>query len=223
MITLIAGAGPGLGLALARRFGRGADRPDEPRGECVLLVRSQDVGDGLVTELAGDGIPARAFAVDLSDQTALRATLRRVLLDVGLPDVAVANASLGAETSPDEVTVTDIGAALSVGTYVALALYQELVPGMRSRGSGTLIVTGSGVALRPWPGTTALSIDKAAARAFALAAARHEGSSGVVIGTVTVDGLLGRPGFTPQEVAETFWSFHTQAKESPTAELVHRG
>jgi NAD(P)-dependent dehydrogenase (short-subunit alcohol dehydrogenase family) len=215
MLTLVAGVGPGLGMSLARRFGRGA--------AVALLVRDGAAGAGFVAELGELGTTATAYVADLGDEVSLRDALRRVRAELGDPDVAIYNASLGVDVRPQDVTATQVHAALALGTLGAVTTYQELVPAMVERGSGTFLVTGSGVSLHPWPGTIALTIDKAALRAFALAAARQLAKTEVHAGTVTIDGLLNKPGFEPDSVAETFWRFHAQPAGSFDAELVHTG
>jgi NAD(P)-dependent dehydrogenase (short-subunit alcohol dehydrogenase family) len=213
MLTLIAGVGPGLGMSLARRFG--AD------GEVALLTRDDASGARFVAELGALGIAASAYAADLGDEVSLRDALGRVRAEVGVPDVAIYNASLGVDVRPQDVTAAQVRAALALGTLGAVTTYQELTPAMVARGSGTFLVTGSGVSLHPWPGTIALTLDKAALRAFALAAARQLGDTGVHAGTVTIDGLLNKPGFEPDTVAETFWRFHSQPAGAFDAEIVH--
>ena len=213
MLTLIAGVGPGLGMALARRFGTD--------GEVALLARDEASGAGFVAELGALGISASAYAANLGDEASLRDALGRVRSEVGDPDVAIYNASLGVDVRPLDVTAAQVHAALALGTLGAVTTFQELTPAMVARGSGTFLVTGSGVSLHPWPGTIALTLDKAALRAFALAAARQLADTGVHAGTVTIDGLLNKPGFEPDTVAETFWRFHSQPVGSFDAEIVH--
>ena len=215
MLTLVIGVGPGLGMALARRFGRD--------GDVILLVRDDASGAQFVAELGEQGTRATAYAVGLDDEAGLAATLTQAVAEVGLPDVVVYNASLGIDVGPQDVTRRDLLAALPLGTFAAVTAYQSVVPAMRERGSGTFIVTGSGVSVNPWPGTIALTVDKAALRAFALAAARDVEGSGVRAGTVTIMGLLGKPGFEVDRIAETFWAFHAQAPGSYDAELRHTG
>jgi len=94
---------------------------------------------------------------------------------------------------------------------------------MLTRGSGTFLVTGSGVALSPWAGGTALTLAKTAVRAFVLAAAQDTAGTGVHVATVTVAGVLGKPGFEPDTVAERFWELHSQPSGSWDTEIVHRG
>jgi NAD(P)-dependent dehydrogenase (short-subunit alcohol dehydrogenase family) len=63
----IYGAGPALGLAVARRFGR------EGFG-VALVARSRERLDGMTRELAADGVEAAGFPADLADRdAALRA------------------------------------------------------------------------------------------------------------------------------------------------------
>jgi NAD(P)-dependent dehydrogenase (short-subunit alcohol dehydrogenase family) len=215
MLTVIAGVGPGLGMSLARRFGRA--------GDVALVVRDPDAGAAFVAELATQGTRATSFVADLGDEASLRGAMQRVREALGDPDVAIYNASFGVDVRPQDVTAAQVARALSLGTLAAIATYQELTPAMVERGSGTFLVTGSGVSLHPWPGTIALTLDKAALRALALASARQLKDTGVHAGTVTIDGLLGKPGFEPDTVAETFWRFHEQPTGSFDAEIVHTG
>ncbi|MFW8745672.1 SDR family NAD(P)-dependent oxidoreductase, partial [Mesorhizobium japonicum] len=64
----IVGAGRGLGLAIARTFGaEGFD--------VALISRNGDKLDGLVADLAADGITAAGFPADVLDRVGLRAAL----------------------------------------------------------------------------------------------------------------------------------------------------
>jgi len=215
MLSVVVGAGPGLGLALARRFGAA--------GEVALVVRSLARAAPLVHELAGLGVEVRAYAADVGDEASLRAALGAVRAQQGDPDVVLVNTSVAPGGSPAQVTAEEMRAAFDVGVVGAVVAYQEVLPAMLARGSGTFLVTGSGVALTPWPGGTALTLAKTAVRAFALAAAADLEGTGVHAGTVTVAGVLGAPGFEPATVAERFWELHVQPRDSWTAEIVHRG
>ncbi|MFE4174025.1 SDR family NAD(P)-dependent oxidoreductase [Streptomyces sp. NPDC056909] len=58
-VIAVFGAGSGLGVSLARRFGREGFR-------VALVARRKDRLDALVEQLAGEGIEAAAFPGDLS-------------------------------------------------------------------------------------------------------------------------------------------------------------
>ncbi|MFN8168461.1 MAG: SDR family NAD(P)-dependent oxidoreductase [Candidatus Nanopelagicales bacterium] len=215
MISVVVGVGPGMGMSLARRFG--------PEGHVALVVRDEASGAGFVAELAGLGIEASAYVADIGVEASLRAAFGAIRAALGGPDLVVFNASVGAPGTPEGAATADLREAFEVGTLGAVVSFQETVPAMRERGSGTFLATGSGVALNPWPGGTPITLAKAALRAFVLAAARDLEGTGVHVATVTVDGVLGGPGFEPDTVAERFWELAHQAPDAWTAEIVHRG
>lgn len=77
MSTLaIVGAGPGLGAAVARRFGR--------EGFAIALVsRDQAKLDAMAAELVDDGVTARGYSADVRDAAALEAALTTAADDLG--------------------------------------------------------------------------------------------------------------------------------------------
>src|SRR4051812_20271962 len=99
---VIVGAGPGLGAALAHRFGR--------EGFSVTLVarREQALAD-LADDLRGAGIPAHNVVGDASDLTAFRSALHDVARRPA-PGVVIYNAALlaidGLLTSEPEYLAT---------------------------------------------------------------------------------------------------------------------
>jgi NAD(P)-dependent dehydrogenase (short-subunit alcohol dehydrogenase family) len=215
MISVVVGVGPGMGMALARRF--------SAAGPVALVVRDAASGQRYVDELAALGHVATAYLADIGDEASLRSAFGEIRDVLGDPDLVVFNASVGAGGTPASVATSDLREALEVGVLGAVVAFQEVVPAMLARGSGTYLLTGSGVALNPWPAGTAITLAKAAARAFVLAAARDLAGTGVHVATVTIDGVLGGPGFEPDTVAERFWELAHQPRESWVAEVVHRG
>ncbi|HWI73473.1 MAG TPA: SDR family NAD(P)-dependent oxidoreductase, partial [Baekduia sp.] len=76
MSIVIVGAGPNLGLAVARRFGR--------EGFAVgLIARDQAKLDGLAEQLAADGIRAQGAAADIRDADALTAAIESLAAELG--------------------------------------------------------------------------------------------------------------------------------------------
>ena len=190
-----------MGMALARRFGR--------EGATVALVaRRPEALAAYVAELGELGIGARGFPADVGDEASLRAAFAAVRAELGDPDVLLYNASLNPAGGPAEVSVGDVESALRVGAVGALVAAQEVLPAMRARGSGTVLVTGGGLALAPWPGATALGMAKAAVRNLAQVLARDLEGTGVRAGTVTIRGIVGAPGFDPDDIADRFWTLH---------------
>lgn len=105
----IIGAGPGLGRAIARAFGsRGYD--------VALISRNRAKLDGLIDQLAADGITAAAFPADVLDREslthALGAAARFGGIDV-LEYSPVGTAATTKLTLPSETAPEDIQSRLS--------------------------------------------------------------------------------------------------------------
>jgi NADP-dependent 3-hydroxy acid dehydrogenase YdfG len=203
MITVVVGVGPGMGMALARRFGGSG-------GEVALVARRPEALAAYVEELRDAGVSAHAFPADVGEEASLRLAFTAIRAVLGDPDVLVYNASVNIPGSPEEISVEDVLTAFRVGTVGALVSLQEVLPAMRARHAGTVLVTGGGLALRPWPGATALGLAKAAVRNLVEVAARDLEGTGVHVATVTIRGVVGSPGFEPEAIAERFWALHEQ-------------
>jgi len=212
MITVVVGVGPGMGLALASRFGREG-------GEVALVARRPEALAAYAEELAASGVSAHPFVADVGDPESLRAALAAIGARLGDPDVLVYNASVNLPGTPGEVSVGDVEVAFRVGAVGALVALQAVLPAMRARDSGTVLVTGGGLALAPWPGATALGMSKAAVRNLVQAAARDLEGTGVHVATVTIRGIVGTPGFEPDTVAERFWELHQQGRDDRATEI----
>lgn len=221
----VVGAGPGMGLAVARRFARegwavsllarGADRLED---EAAALVREHGAA------LAG------AVAADAGDEASLRAGLRRAVAERGPVEALVLNQSVFVDGPVDGVDVGALRAALEVGTTSFVVALQEVAPAMRAAGHGTVLATGGGVVFAPHAGWGVLAAQKAALRALVQAAALELAPAGVVVGTVTISGMVGSPGFEPDVIAEHYWRLHRQGTDSDSsdrsgwqAEVVHEG
>jgi NAD(P)-dependent dehydrogenase (short-subunit alcohol dehydrogenase family) len=72
----VVGAGPGLGRAIARRFGA-AGHP------VALISRNQAKLDVIAASLRGEGITVGVFPADVSDEAGLTAALSSAASDLG--------------------------------------------------------------------------------------------------------------------------------------------
>lgn len=218
-LCIVAGVGPGLGLALARRFARG--------GYAVaLLARRAAALDGFCATIAADGGLARGFAVDLGDSAALQATLAAVTQQMGVPAVAIYNASLWRPAHPMQFDTQQFSADLDLCATGALALAQGLYPAMQRAGRGTLLFTGGGLALHPETGgeVLALTAGKAALRAMVLAMAPVLARDGIACTMVTVDGAIAPDtAFDPDRIAQRYWELHRRAPLAGPVEEVFAG
>ncbi|MCW8375460.1 SDR family NAD(P)-dependent oxidoreductase [Streptomyces justiciae] len=208
--AVVIGAGPGIGLAVARRFAReGFD--------LALVGRNKETVTGVADGL--EGVRALPLVADSSDEVALRAALDTAAAELGAPDVVVYNAAV---IRPDAVGELPLRAHLdtyAVNVLGALTAAAHTAPGMAERGHGTFVVTGG--MPEPKPEYVSLSLGKAGVRALIDLLDRQYGPSGVHVATVTVSGPVA-PGtaWDPDEIAEQYWRLHTQPRAEWEREIV---
>jgi NADP-dependent 3-hydroxy acid dehydrogenase YdfG len=215
----IVGAGPGLGLALARIFGRHGY-------SAALVARNPDTLDRLVATLADDGIDAAAFLADTGDSAAVAQALQDATARFGAIDVLEYSpyAASAPHLGPVDVTVANLAPAIESLTYGAVAAVQSVLPGMIERGTGTVLLTAGSGSIDPVPIFGAANMAQAATRNWALNLHKSLDGSGVHVAHVAIGLFIGdeppAPGWpflSPAEIAEAYWRQHT---ERTGAELV---
>ena len=212
-VVVIVAAGPGLGLAVARRFAR--------EGASIgLIARATDRLDELAGELRANGTTVATATSDVADPVALREAFG-VLHDLlGDPTVLVFNASEYVEGRPAEVSYDAFMHGVYVGVGAALVSVQEVVPNMRSAGRGTLLLTGSVAAEKPSVSAATVGVAKAALRNLGLSLHSELAPDGIQAVTVTIRGVLQGPkALDVDEIADYYWALHSQPRESWAPEV----
>ena len=107
----VVGAGPGLGAAVARRFGT--------EGFAVAVSRRQDRVDALATELSMAGLTARGHAADVRDPGSLTVALQQAADDLGPVEVVQYSPVPQADSmrSVLDTTVADLTGAIEFSLY----------------------------------------------------------------------------------------------------------
>jgi short-subunit dehydrogenase len=196
---LLVGAGPGLGLALARRFAVGGYR-------VTLVARSTDGLAGLAGTLADTGAEIGTIAADAGDPDGLGARMRELYRGHGAPGVIVYNAVLGAPDRLLSSTAAHLQAAYSVDVIGAIVVAQAAAPAMRAAGFGTILVTGGGFADHPIPALATASLGKAALRSAATMLGADLAPDGIRVATLTIAGtIVAGTSFDPERIAERYW------------------
>ena len=195
---VVIGAGPGLGNAVAARFGSEGYR-------VALVARRKEALEGYVAELAQAGIEAKGYAADVCEIASLDAAISDIQADFGDPDVVVYNVGI---TTPDEqpLTAADLQRHFAtdvVGAYETIERFAT--DGFAGKG-GAVILTGGIAAVSPFPGYLCLALDKAALSNLAIAKNAELAERGIFVGNVMVCGIIGGDDhFAPVNIAERFW------------------
>jgi NADP-dependent 3-hydroxy acid dehydrogenase YdfG len=201
---VIVGAGPNLGLAIARRFGR--------EGLAVGLVsRNQAKLDDLATQLESDGIRAAGAAADIRDPDALAAAIASLAERLGPVEVLEYSPLPASEFMKPilETTVDDVRGPLEFSVLGAVAATRAVVEPMRAAGRGTILFTTGGAAISPYPARAGVGISFAGEVAYARMLHDELAGSGVHVAHTAIGGAIG-PGLDhePDEVAELLWRQH---------------
>jgi NADP-dependent 3-hydroxy acid dehydrogenase YdfG len=209
----IIGAGPGLGLALARTFGK--------QGFGVALIsRTQAKLDALVAELTADGITAAGFAADVLDRPALRSALHAAKTHFGGIDVleySPADASAGPLAPVDirEATPENVQPQIEYYLYGAMTAAEVVLPDLLDAGTGTLLFTTGAGSMYPVAQYGNVTAGGAALRNWALNLGQALSGSGVHVAHVAIALMIAdkapAPGldFLPaRDIAPLYWDVH---------------
>jgi short-subunit dehydrogenase len=196
---LLVGAGPGLGLAVARRFAAGGYR-------VTLLARKTDRLGELAQSLDDTGAEIDTIEADASDSDDLRARMTELYGSDGAPGVVIYNAVMGAPDQLMSSTAAHLQTAYAVDVIGAIVIAQVAAPAMRAAGFGTIVVTGGGFADHPIPALATISLGKAALRAAATMLGADLGPDGIRVATLTIAGqIVAGTAFDPERIAERYW------------------
>jgi short-subunit dehydrogenase len=196
---LLIGAGPGLGLAIARRFADGGYR-------ITLVARSGDGLRDLAGSLSDTGVKIDTIEADAGDPEGLRAHMTELYRGDDAPGVIVYNAVIGAPDRLLTATVEHLQAAYAVDVIGAIVVAQVAAPAMKAAGFGTMLVTGGGFADHPIPALATVSLGKAALRSAATMLGTDLAPDGIRVATLTIAGqIVAGTAFDPERIAERYW------------------
>jgi short-subunit dehydrogenase len=190
-VFIITGASSGIGRALAIALSR---------PEIVLGLLARDTARLAETAQActSRGASVHVLPADVRDPYTLRATILQ--FDSEHPvDCVIANAGISVGTSPTgEIESEDETFALiETNLTGALATALPLIPLMRERRSGRIVLVSSIAALAPLPDAAAYSASKAALLAYGLAMRERLRDDGIKVNVVC-------PGFVTTPMAQAY-------------------
>lgn len=214
----VLGAGPGLGMSVARRFAK--------EGYAVGLVsRSTDRHPAYLEELSASGVPAVAVAADLRAPGAAADALAEITSALGPIDVVYHGPGAQNLSAPMlgilEIEPADIRRAMAETLEPAVEVASLALPTMRSRGSGALVYVSGLSALVPLPFLGPYTAASGALRTYARTLAAAASEDGVHVGSLVVGGLIERgdihqmltdpgspapyPTLDPDQLADAVW------------------
>lgn len=203
-IMLIIGAGTGISLSTAKKFGKEGFK-------VALVARRIEALQHYETELRNEGIEAKGFAGDASSEESLKKAINSVIKTYGKVDVLLYNAAAVKPGKPTDLIAEDLVHDFKINVAGALTSVKEVLTHMEK---GTILLTGGGLALQPNADLASLSIGKAGIRSLAYSLHQELSSKGIYIGTLTIKGFVQEGTYySAQNIADAFYSMHESQKE----------
>ncbi|MEV4975943.1 SDR family NAD(P)-dependent oxidoreductase [Streptomyces scopuliridis] len=203
----LVGAGPGLGLATARRFGTAGHG-------IALIARSDEHLQHLTDDLRRDGIEARGFSADVLDPIALTGALRDAAEELGPIEILQYSPVPRADFMKPvlDTTAADLEEPLAFSLKGPVTCVNAVLPDMRALGRGTLVFVNGGSAVRPHPERAGTSVAFAAESAYArmlhdaLAVENIHATQLIIPGAIRSDSVHS----SPDVLAERLYTLHTE-------------
>lgn len=126
----------------------------------------------------------RWLAMDVRDEASVAAGIARVTEEAGVLDALVCNAGMGIFGSVEEVSLTRAREQFDTNVFGTLAPLRAVLPAMRTRGAGRIVVVGSLSGRAPIPFQAHYSATKAALDALVMALRVELAPTGVTVSLV---------------------------------------
>jgi len=202
---MIIGAGPGIGQAVAEKFGREG-------WHVVLTARNADRLTGLSRTLSGQGLHVSTLQADATDPIALRKAVAEGDRMSGGLTAVLFNAAFVREQDLFSMRDDEVTDDLATNVAAGLHTIRASVELFGARG-GTILVTGGGLAVSPQAGYASLGLGKAALRNVVEGLAGPLAERGIRIAVATIATLVGPGSTEAREAADIIWTLATD----PTA------
>lgn len=170
---LITGSSSGYGLETARHF--------HAEGWTVIATMRRPR-----PALYPASERVRLLALDVTDADSIAAAIEAA----GPIDVLVNNAGIGVVGAFEATPMAHIRKVFETNTFGVMAMTQAAIPGMRTRGTGTIVNVTSSVTLAPMPLAAAYTASKQAIEGFT-------GSLAHELGAFGINAKLVEPGYAP--------------------------
>lgn len=178
-VALVTGATSGIGEATARLL--------HARGYLVVAAGRNPEA---LAALRSQGLQARML--DVTDESAATGLVAEINAEYGGVDVLVNSAGIPGRGPLEQVPLSDVRHLFETHVIAPLHLSQAVLPGMRARGTGTIVTIGSTGGRFTSPGAGAYHISKYGAEAFSLALRAEVAQFGVRVVLIDPTGVRTR-------------------------------
>lgn len=181
-VCVVVGVGPGNGAAFASLFVKEGY-------SVVLLARSSDFTAKLALELGN----SHAYECDVTNVHSIQRVFNQINDELGEIDVVIYNAGSGSWGNIEEMKPELFEESWRVNTLGLFYVSQQVIPKMKKKGQGNIIVIGATASRRGGVNTVAFAPAKAAQRSLAESMAKYLWPHGIHVALVIIDGVVDIP------------------------------
>ena len=208
----------------------------------VLTTRNAANAAPLNAAIRESGDDSMIVELDLSSRDSITSAFARIREEAGDPDVLVYNAGYleGRDLPPEKELLENIPfemfeTAQHIASSGPFLVAKEVLPYMRERGEGTILISNNNFSLRGRKRYTGQSLyyPRVLMRALSQALTEEYSEHGVHVANVVIDGMIDSPGtratpnaqqnpdllMNPVKIAEAFYYLHSQDQSCWTHEL----
>jgi len=200
-ITVITGAGRGIGRAIALRFAKAG-------AHVACVSRTAENAEKVAAEVRSLGGKAWSYAVDVADPKAVARAAEKILAEAGKVDILINNAGVTRDGLLMRMSEEDWDAVLNTNLRGAFSFTKAFSRAMIKQRSGRIINLASVIGLIGNAGQCNYAASKAALIGFTKSVAKELGSRGITCNALA-------PGFIETDMTAAL-------NEQARAEIIKR-
>ena len=198
-VCLVTGGGAGMGAATARLMAREG-------GRVLVLDRDGEAAEEVAGSIAGEGGGAVALHADATDEQGMADAVASGAARLGAPEVLVTVAGGSRKAAVSELTPAEWDVLYRLNVTSGVIAAQLVLPGMRERGRGAIVLMSSISGLRGDPYWGGYNAAKAAIINLAQTLAWEEGHHGIRVNAICPGPISSSGRSTPASIrAGPFW------------------
>ncbi len=131
-VALVTGASYGIGYALAKGFANAG-------AKIVFNDINQELVDKGLASYKADGIDAKGYVCDVTDEEAVNELVAKIEKEVGIIDILVNNAGIIKRIPMCEMSAADFRKVIDVDLNAPFIVSKAVIPSMIKKGHGKII------------------------------------------------------------------------------------
>ena len=131
-VALVTGAAYGIGFAIARAFAKAG-------AKIAFNCRSQKHLDQALKDYTAEGIDAKGYIADVTDEEQVKKLVADIERDLGTIDILVNNAGIIKRIPMTEMSVAEFRQVIDIDLNAPFIVSKAVIPGMIRQGHGKII------------------------------------------------------------------------------------